>query len=443
MEFRLIKKLKDRGRWRIFKLKLIDARLYFVSIFVGLLTGLIAVPYHYLLQFFFNLRHDFFDSHPKWYWYLPLFLLMWGILIFVSWLVKKMPLITGGGIPQTRGVINGRVAYKHPFIEVIAKFVGGILALSTGLSLGREGPSVQIGSYDAIVPGMTFWSQVKLFLLLAAVVSVFGKFFSVTTLQVKRIYPAIKHPEYVKMLYLLFIAYLISMAEVNLTGGGEQFLLAQAMHPDTHILWIVGMMLLHFVFSTFSFSSGLPGGSFIPTLVTGGLLGQIVALILVQQGVIAYENISYIMLICMSAFLVAVIRTPLTAIVLITEITGHLEVFYPSIVVGGLTYYFTEMLQIKPFNVILYDDMINSPAFKEEARYTLSVEVMSGSYLDGKIVDELRLPERCIIINVHRDRKNWPPKGQKLMPGDQVQIEMDSQDIEKLYEPLVSMANIY
>ena len=56
MEFRLIKKLKDRGRWRIFKLKLIDARLYFVSIFVGLLTGLIAVPYHYLLQFFFNLR---------------------------------------------------------------------------------------------------------------------------------------------------------------------------------------------------------------------------------------------------------------------------------------------------------------------------------------------------------------------------------------------------
>ena len=58
-----------------------------------------------------------------------------------------MPLITGGGIPQTRGVINGRVDYKHPFRELMAKFVGGILALSTGLSLGREGPSVQIGSY--------------------------------------------------------------------------------------------------------------------------------------------------------------------------------------------------------------------------------------------------------------------------------------------------------
>lgn len=60
-----IGKLKDKGRWRIFKLKLIDARLYFVSIFVGLLTGLIAVPYHYLLQYFFNLRYDFSTLTPN------------------------------------------------------------------------------------------------------------------------------------------------------------------------------------------------------------------------------------------------------------------------------------------------------------------------------------------------------------------------------------------
>lgn len=519
-----IDKIKDNGQWRIFKLKLIDARLYFVSIFVGLLTGLIAVPYHYLLQYIFDARRGFFEAHPRWYWYIPMFLLSWATLVFVVWLVKKMPLIAGGGIPQTRGVINGRVSYKHPFIELISKFVGGILALSTGLSLGREGPSVQIGSYvgflvskwgrvlsgerkqllsagagaglaaafsaplassllviesierfdapktaistllagvvaggvaswmfpmnayshiDAVVPVLTFWGQVKLFLLLAAVISVIGKLFSLVTLYFKRIYPAIKHPAYIKMLYLLFIAYLISMTEFNLTGGGEQFLLSQAMNPDTQILWVTAMMLIHLLFSVLSFSAGLPGGNFIPTLVTGGLIGQIVALVLVRYGIIGQEHISYIMLIGMSSFLVAVIRTPLTAIVLITEITGHLEVFYPSIVVGGLTYYFTEMLQIKPFNVTLYEDMIHSPAFKEEARYTLSVEIMSGSYLDGKRVDELQLPERCVIINIHRDRKDRVPKGETLLSGDQVQIEMDSQDIEKLYEPLVSMANIY
>lgn len=252
-----------------------------------------------------------------------------------------------------------------------------------------------------------------------------------------------KHPVYMKMLYLLVIAYAISLLQVNLTGGGEQFLLEQVTDGSRQVMWVLAMMMIHFVFTALSISSGLPGGNFIPTLVTGGLFGQIVALILVQRGFIAQENVSYIMLISMSAFLVAVIRTPLTAIVLITEITGHFEVFYPSVVVGGLTYYFTELLQIKPFNVTLYNDMINTPDFQQQKRYTLSVEIMTGSYLDGKEVNELRLPEHCIIINVHRDRKDLTPAGIRLIPGDQVQIEMDAQDIEKLYEPLVSMANIY
>lgn len=516
--------LKDIGKWQVWRLKLIDARLYFVSIFVGLLTGLIAVPYHFLLQLFFTVRHDFFSSHPRWYWHIPLFLLLWGILIFVSWLLKKMPLISGGGIPQTRGVINGRVSYKHPFVELVAKFVGGVLSLSAGLSLGREGPSIQIGSYvgqlvakwtkvlsgerkqllsagagaglaaafaaplsssllviesierfDApktaittllagvvaggvaswmfpvngyyqiavVVPTLTFFSMVKLFLLLAAIISLSGKLYSFVTLYAKRLYQGVKRPAWVKMLYLLFVAYLISLTEVNLTGGGEPYLLGQAINPSTQIGWLVGMMLLHFGFSAFSFASGLPGGNFIPTLVTGGLIGQIVALVLVDYGVIGHENVGYMMLISMSAFLVAVVRTPLTAIVLITEITGHLDVFYPSIVVGGLTYYFTELLQIKPFNVVLYEDMISAPEFRGEKRYTLSVEVMNGSFLDGKATGELLLPQRCEIISVHRNRKDLNPAGLRLQPGDQVQIEMDSQDIEKLYEPLVSMANIY
>lgn len=519
-----LKGIRSLEKWRVLKLKLIDARLYFVSIFVGLLTGLVAVPYHYLLQLFFNTRKEFFDSNPAWYWHIPLFLSLWGILIFVAWMVKKMPLITGGGIPQTRGVINGRITYKHSFVELIAKFVGGVLSLSAGLSLGREGPSVQIGSYvghlvskwthvlsgerkqllaagagaglaaafsaplassllviesierfdapktaittllagvvaggvasmifpvnpyfqiDAIAPSLPFVSQVKLFILLAVVISLVGKVYTLITFYPRRLYPSVRQPLYLKMLYLLIVAYVISLTEVSLTGGGEQFLLAQAMNGSDELLWLSGMLLLHFVFTVLSFNSGLPGGSFIPTLVTGGLLGRIVALILVQQGIIGHESVSYVMLISMSAFLVAVIRTPLTAIVLITEITGHFEVFYPAVVVGGLTYYFTEMLQIKPFNVILYDEMINMPAFQEQKRYTLSVEIMGGSYLDGKQVDTLTLPDHCLIRMVHRDRKDVTSQGLTLIPGDQVQIEMDAQDIEKLYEPLVSMANIY
>ena len=157
--FQKIKNWKTVRGWHIWKLKLVDARLYFVSMIVGLLTGLIAVPYHYLLYYLLHIRSEFFASCPAWYWHIPLFLLFWGILIIVSRLVIKMPLISGGGIPQTRGVINGRITYKHPFIELVSKFAGGILSVSAGLSLGREGPSVQIGSYIGSL--VSRWTHIR------------------------------------------------------------------------------------------------------------------------------------------------------------------------------------------------------------------------------------------------------------------------------------------
>ena len=92
---------------------------------------------------------------------------------------------------------------------------------------------------------------------------------------------------------------------------------------------------------------------------------------------------------------------------------------------------------------MFYEEMINKPAFREQKRLTLNVEVMAGAYFDRKEVDTLELPNHCVIINIHRDRKDIPPAGETILPGDQLTIELDAQDIEKLYEPLVSMANIY
>ena len=127
------------ANWQIWKLKLIDARLYFVSIFVGLLTGLVAVPYHYLLWYFFDVRKTFFHGALSVVLACIVVFILWGILIFVASLVKRMPLIAGGGIPQTRAANNGRIRYEHPFKELVAKFCGGVLALSRGCPWDARG----------------------------------------------------------------------------------------------------------------------------------------------------------------------------------------------------------------------------------------------------------------------------------------------------------------
>lgn len=70
-------------------------------------------------------------------------LLLLGILCGL--LIQSEPMIKGSGIPQVEGTILGY--FRPSWLKVLLKkFVGGILAIGAGLSLGREGPSIQLGA---------------------------------------------------------------------------------------------------------------------------------------------------------------------------------------------------------------------------------------------------------------------------------------------------------
>ncbi len=75
--------------------------------------------------------------------------LLFSVLIvigaFVGFLVKSEPMISGSGIPQVEGFLLRKLNIKWLKV-LIYKFVGGVMCLGTGLSLGREGPSVQMGA---------------------------------------------------------------------------------------------------------------------------------------------------------------------------------------------------------------------------------------------------------------------------------------------------------
>ena len=68
--------------------------------------------------------------------------------VLVSYINKWEPDAAGSGIPQTSGEIRGYFSLNW-WRVILAKFLGGTTSVFSGLSLGREGPSVQLGGMAA------------------------------------------------------------------------------------------------------------------------------------------------------------------------------------------------------------------------------------------------------------------------------------------------------
>jgi len=115
---------------------------------IGLGAGLFAVGFRQALALAEARRYRLLQSlhaHPGWGWLvLPLIGLAVGSL--VGWTVTRFaPEAAGSGIPHLKGVLL-HLRKLSPRRVIPIKFMGGILSIGAGLSLGREGPTVQIGA---------------------------------------------------------------------------------------------------------------------------------------------------------------------------------------------------------------------------------------------------------------------------------------------------------
>ena len=409
----LVKKMKLTRRYIQSTNKTLS--VYAAAVLLGVFTGFIGSFFLLAINGLMVLMAKGFHYLDERGWPLGLVSAIVSMsMVYISWLMVKWIAIeaSGSGVPEIEGALrHERSIFWRRLLPV--KFIGGVLAISSQLVVGREGPTIQMGgnlgemlgdwfnmsrhrrdsliaagaaaglatAFNAPLAGILFvmeemrsefnfsftnFSAVSiccvvavivlhlivgvqpaipmhvfdlpslrslwLFFIFGIVVGFVGLLFNLVLM--KSLYRIDKLSSTMRDVYVLLVGFLVGglvYLRPEMVGGGYEIIeTSLTMSPPlSALLLVIGV---RFITTMLSYNTGVPGGIFAPMLALGTLLGLASSYIFqwmmtditVHPGMFAVAG--------MGALFAAVVRAPVTGIVLVVEMTQNYSLILPLMV---------------------------------------------------------------------------------------------------------------
>lgn len=498
--------------------------IVFKSLLVGIAAGGIAVIYRIILTYAEEFSFDMYDFLRGNIKFIPLAVIAMAIAAyFVGFLVSTNEMIAGSGIPQLEGIIKGYFRKRKKWWSIlIHKFIGGAVAIGAGLSLGREGPSIQLGAcvgegfgcvignerlerkilmasgassglaaaFNAPMAGVIFaleevfkyFSPVILLstmsaavaadfvskqffgmapifdfeiiktiplhsygylIILGIIIGVMGALYNFSVMKTKKIYEKMTFLNTrTKLLVPFGCAIILGLTFPVVLGGGHHVI--EELTITKGIMFLLTIFAVKFIFSMISFSSGAPGGIFFPLLILGATLGAAFALFLIKYLGVDPELFNNFIILAMAGYFTAIVRAPITGIVLILEMTGSFTHILPLTVVVITAYVVADLLKSEPVYDSLLEAMIQKeyPEEIQESNKKIVVEIVvkHGSKFENKLVKSVEWPGKSLLVGISRGERHIIPKGNThLRAGDYIAILTDVNSESNVKEVLNKM----
>ncbi|MDR1016187.1 MAG: ClC family H(+)/Cl(-) exchange transporter [Coriobacteriales bacterium] len=220
--------------------------------------------------------------------------------------------------------------------------------------------------------------------------------------------------------FLLSLIFAIFLPQV--IGSGHDLL--GLINPGTGLLFLAVLLVCKYAWSSLAFSSGAPGGIFFPMLVLGALLGAVCGKLALMLPWVSPDLFYNFVILGMVAIFSAIMRTPITGIVLLTEMTGTVTQLLPLTAVALIAYFVADRLRVKPIIDALLEALSQAKTKASQrpgGRVQLHFVVPQGSPLIGRTLEWLwrELPAGVLLIGVRRGPQDLIPQpGMQVQPSD-------------------------
>lgn len=296
---------------------------------------------------------------------------------------------------------------------------------------------------DSMIP----LSEYGYILLLGAVCGALGAFYNKALLASQTAYKRLPRlPQTIKISIPFICAGALGFVMPEVLGGGQGMIYLLG-NENLALSLILLLLLVKFVFSMVSVGSGAPGGIFFPLLVLGAYIGGAYASIAVTWFGFDSSFSSNLIIISMAALFSAIVRAPVTGIVLISEMTGTFSHLLSLSTASLAAYLVAELLRSKPIYKSLTERLLagrkGSPAASAAQKKSIITSVVEqGSEADGCLIENLGLPTDCLIISVTRGAEELIPHGKiRLKAGDQVATMVSERNLAAMESVLKHKAS--
>ncbi len=198
--------------------------------------------------------------------------------------------------------------------------------------------------------------------------------------------------------------------------------------------FLLSILLLRMILLLVCFNSGATGGLFIPMLAIGALLGAMLGTLFVKMGM---DSMYFpaVIVISMTTFFGASVRAPITAIVLVVELSGYKSDFLPVAISIFTAYLVAEILGNSPIYDSLLDRLVEQKS-EGVVKKEFIISVGKGTFAVGRQIQDIMWPAGAHITHIiTTNGDSVIPNGKtELQIGDQLTLEVESSDFHEMDE---------